>query len=143
MNLLSGLFIHQFFPAGISFENLHWHMSQEPSDVASRIHESVARGIIEPEEAENSRLKWAAMLDSDPNAWNGISLALEKIALGRTPTPLRQQAGEGRTSALQVVSRCGVRLPAQHFTEPRPEVRLRYRHTRAGANLGRSSTELT
>lgn len=85
MNLLSGLFVHQFFPNGISLENLHWQMSQEPSDVASRIRESVARGIIEPKEAENSRLKWAAMLDSDPSAWNGISLALEKIALSRTP----------------------------------------------------------
>lgn len=82
----SAIFVHQFFPGGLEIDNLSAQMVRGARPLSSRLSESFyADDSFEIEGFNLVKQKWETKLDSDPQAWNGISLALDRCEVGRSP----------------------------------------------------------
>ena len=82
----SAIFVHQFFPGGLEIENLSAQVIRGGRPVSTRISESFfANDSVGIEVFNESKTAWETSLDADPQAWNGISLALDRCEVGRSP----------------------------------------------------------
>lgn len=83
----SAVFVHQFFPGGLESRHLSAQMIRGDRSVLARASESfLAQDSLNIEIYEEAKQRWAADLEEDPQAWNGISLALDRCEVGRSPT---------------------------------------------------------
>ena len=83
----SAIFVNQFFPVGIASESISGHVSRVPTTLDERLRESTGmHGRVSVSRVEAAIVEWKERLESEPHAWNGDSLALERCAVGRVPT---------------------------------------------------------
>lgn len=83
----SAIFVHQFFPGGLENKHLSAQMIRGDRPPLARLSESfLPHDSLSIEVYEETKQRWIEELERDPRAWNGISLALDRCEVGRSPT---------------------------------------------------------